>query len=83
MQEARDYYEHPVLGARLIEITSVLLDIETDDPMAIFGYPDALKICSCMTLFKYAAPENDLFQCILDKFCQGNEDDKTVELLVL
>lgn len=81
LQEAKDYYEHPVLGARLQEITSVLLDIETDAPMAVFGYPDAFKIRSCMTLFKYAAPDNDLFQKVLDKFCQGKEDDKTVELL--
>ena len=83
LQEARDYYEHSVLGARLIEITSVLLDIETDDPMAVVGYFDAFKIRSCMTLFKYAAPDNDLFQKVLDKFCQGKEDDKTVELLGL
>lgn len=83
LQEARDYYEHPVLGARLIVITSLLLDIETDDPMAVFGYPDAFKIRSCMTLFKYAVPDNDLFQKVLDKFCQGKEDDKTVEQLGL
>lgn len=81
LQEAKDYYEHPVLGARLQEITSVLLDIEIDDPMIVFGYPDAYKVRSCMTLFKYAAPENDLFQRVLDKFCRGMEDDKTVEIL--
>lgn len=83
LQEAKDYYEHPVLGTRLQEITSVLLDIETDDPMIVFGYPDAFKLRSCMTLFKYAAPDNDLFQKVLDKFCQGIEDDKTVKILGL
>ena len=83
LQEAKDYYEHPVLGARLQEITRVLLDIETDDPMMVFGYPDAFKLRSCMTLFKYAAPDNDLFQKVLDKFCQGNEDGNTVEQLGL
>lgn len=36
---------------------------------------------SCMTLFKYAAPEQELFQKVLDKFCRGMEDDKTVEIL--
>ena len=59
LQEAKDYYEHPVLGTRLQEITSVLLDIETDDPMIVFGYPDAFKLRSCMTLFKYATPDNN------------------------
>jgi len=81
LNEAIDYYAHPILGARLIEITETLLDIETDDPMAVFRYPDAFKIRSCMTLFKYAAPGQELFQKVLDKFCRGNEDEKTLELL--
>lgn len=81
LNEAKDYYAHPVLGSRLIEITKELLKIQTDDLTTIFGYPDAYKVRSCMTLFKYAAPENDLFQRVLDKFCQGNEDENTVEVL--
>lgn len=81
LNEAKDYYAHPVLGARLIEITRELLKIQADDPMTVFGYPDAYKVRSCMTLFKYAAPEQELFQKVLDKFCRGMENDKTVEIL--
>lgn len=81
LQEAKDYYAHPVLSARLIGITEQLLKIRTDNPMMVFGYPDAYKVRSCMTLFKYAAPEQELFQKVLDKFCRGMEDDKTVEIL--
>ncbi len=81
LNEAKDYYAHPVLGARLIEITGELLNIQTDDPMTVFGYPDAYKVRSCMTLFKYVAPEQELFQKVLDKFCRGMKDDKTVEIL--
>ena len=81
LNEAKDYYAHPILSARLIEITEELLKIQTDDPMVVFGYPDAYKVRSCMTLFKYAAPEQGLFQKVLDKFCRGMEDDKTVEIL--
>lgn len=81
LNEAKDYYAHPVLGARLIEITEELLKFQTDDPMTVFGYPDAYKVRSCMTLFKYAAPEQELFQKVLDKFCRGVEDDKTVDVL--
>ena len=66
---------------RLTEITEELLNIATDDPMAVFGYPDAYKLRSCMTLFKYAAPEQELFQKVLDKFCRSIEDDKTVKIL--
>ena len=83
LKEAKDYYAHPVLGERLIEITKELLNIKTDDPMAVFGYPDAYKVRSCMTLFKYAAPEQELFQKALDKFCRSIEDDKTLEILGL
>lgn len=83
MSEAKDYYAHPILGERLLEITRVLLDIETNDPMAVFGYPDAFKLRSCMTLFKHATSEQELFQKVLDKFCRGNEDEKTLDILGL
>lgn len=81
IEEARDYYEHPVLGQRLTEITSVLLDIDNDDPMAVFGFIDAFNVRSCMTLFKRVVPEQELFQQVLDKFCRGVEDDKTIGIL--
>ena len=81
LNEAKDYYAHPVLGARLLEITKELLNIESDDPMNAFGSPDAFKVRSCMTLFKHAAPQQELFQKVLDKFCRGIEDDKTLRIL--
>lgn len=83
LAEAKDYYAHPILGARLTEISNVLLDIASNDLMVVFGYPDAFKLRSCMTLFKHAAPEQVLFQKVLDKFCRGIEDDKTIEILGL
>lgn len=83
LAEERDYYAHPVLSARLIEITETLLYIGTDDLMAVFGYTDAFKLRSCMTLFKHAAPEQDLFQKVLDKFCRENEDERTLKILNL
>ncbi|MBE6851257.1 MAG: DUF1810 domain-containing protein [Ruminococcus sp.] len=83
LDEAKDYYAHPILGARLIEISEELLNIGTDDPMTVFGCPDAFKLRSCMTLFRYAAPEQEVFRKVLDKFCLGAEDDKTVKLLGL
>ncbi|MDE6102121.1 MAG: DUF1810 domain-containing protein [Ruminococcus sp.] len=83
LSEAKDYYAHPILGARLIEITETLLDIESDDPMLVFGYTDAFKLRSCMTLFKHAVPGQELFKKVLDKFCRGIEDDKTLNILGL
>lgn len=81
LDEAKAYYDHPVLGKRLIEITRVILDIESDDPVNVFGDIDAFKLRSCMTLFKHAAPDNDLFQRVLDKYCQGEEDCRTLEII--
>jgi uncharacterized protein (DUF1810 family) len=81
LTEARDYYDHPVLGERLREISSVLLDIDESDPMVVFGDPDCYKLRSCMTLFKYAVPEDDLFRKVLDKFCMGSEDTRTLDLI--
>lgn len=81
LAEARDYYDHPVLGERLRDITSILLDIDESDPMVVFGDPDCYKLRSCMTLFKYAVPEDELFVKVLDKFCMGSEDTRTLDLI--
>lgn len=80
-EEAEDFYAHPVLRERLTEITSELLNIKTDDPVTVFGLTDAFKLRACMTLFKKVAPDNELFHKVLDKFCQGVEDEKTNEII--
>ena len=80
LQEAVAYLEHPILGAHLREITEVLLDLPGTDPRDVFGWPDCLKLCSCMTLF-YQAGQEGLFEQVLDKYYQGQQDEKTLELL--
>lgn len=81
IHEARDYINHPLLGARLVEISNVLLTLDTDDPMVVFGDPDAFKLRSSMTLFREAKPEEPVFQRVLDKYCHGIPDDRTLEIL--
>lgn len=83
LEEAKDYYAHPLLGERLVRISEELLKLRTDDPMTVFGRTDAFKLRSCMTLFRYAAPEQEVFRKVLDQFCLGAEDDKTVKRLGL
>lgn len=83
MSEAIDYIQHPVLSERLVEISSELLKLESNDPAVVMGYPDDYKLRSCMTLFRYAAPQISVFQQVLDKFFQGTEDFKTLEILGL
>ena len=72
---------HPVLGPRLTEISEALLGLDTRDPSAVMGYPDDLKLRSCMTLFELAAPEQPVFGRVLEKYYAGRRDGLTLELL--
>lgn len=82
MQEAKDYYAHPVLGKRLVEISEALLTLDTNDAGAVMGYPDDLKLRSSMTLF-LAVTGDAVFQKVLDKFYSGKPDSKTLSILGL
>ena len=79
-QEARDYLAHPVLGARLREITAVLLQLEGGDPTALMGWPDDMKLKSSMTLFAIVSGEQ-LFQAVLEKYFGGQQDGRTQAIL--
>ncbi len=47
----------------------------------IFGSPDDLKLRSSMTLFARAAPDEAVFQQVLDKYFDGEPDPLTLERL--
>jgi uncharacterized protein (DUF1810 family) len=81
VREAQAYLDHPVLGARLIEICEALLGLETSDPHAVFGSPDDMKLKSSMTLFAALPASNPVFQAVLDKFFSGSQDEKTLQLM--
>ena len=81
LEEARDYMEHPVLSARLVEISEALLGLEGSNPSTVLGYPDDLKLRSCMTLFELAAPEQPVFARVLEKYYGGRRDARTLALL--
>ena len=80
LQEARDYLAHPVLGTRLKEISSALLDLNGLSASEIFGYPDDLKLRSSMTLFRMADLNEPVFLEVLEKYYDGKPDARTVEL---
>ena len=67
IDEARAYWADDVLRGRLTEITEALLAIVGNDPVRVMGRPDDMKLRSCMTLFRQAAPECPLFPQVLDK----------------
>ena len=79
-KEAEEYLAHPVLGKRLLEISEVLSELESDDTSKVMGYPDDMKLRSSMTLF-YLVSDNEVFKKVLDKFFDGKIDTKTEKLL--
>ena len=81
LEEAKDYLAHPVLGARLREISAALLELDGLSAHEIFGYPDDLKLRSCMTLFRLADLDDSLFQEVLDKYYDGEPDSRTVNIV--
>lgn len=79
--EAESYLAHPVLGNRLVEISSALLEIEGKTANQIFGSPDDLKLKSSMTLFAVLDDTNPVFQKVLDKYFDGAKDRRTLGLI--
>ena len=79
--EAKAYLGHPVLGARLEEISAALLSLDTDDAESIFGWIDALKLRSSMTLFDWAE-QDGVYARVLEKFYDGQRDTETLKRLV-
>jgi len=81
LQEATAYLNHPILGQRLIEISKVLVQLDSSNAGQVFGSPDDMKLKSSMTLFASVPNADAVFQQVLDKFFQGNKDQKTLSIL--
>ena len=81
IEEAKQYLAHPVLGARLKEISEALLTLNTDNPYSVMGSIDALKLCSSMTLFAEIEGYDSVFGKVIFKFYSGKRDIKTIEIL--
>ncbi|NDK55951.1 DUF1810 domain-containing protein [Pontibacter fetidus] len=81
IDEAKAYLHHPILGKRLAEISEALLTIAGKTANQVFGSPDDLKLKSSMTLFAAVSDENPVFRKILEKYFDGQQDAKTLQLL--
>lgn len=81
LEEAKEYLKDDTLRAHLLELCDALLSLETNDADYVMGYPDDLKLRSCMTLFMAADPDCGTFQAVLDKFFSGKPDEKTLRIL--
>lgn len=80
LDEAKAYLDHPTLSVRLFEISEALLKHKKKRPEAIFGYTDAMKLRSSMTLFTLVSEDDSVFHKVLQAFYNGEMDEFTIKL---
>ena len=79
--EAEAYLGHPVLGPRLIECAEATVALDGRSAAEVFGFPDDRKLRSSATLFAEVSPTGSVFERLLDKYFDGQRDEKTLQLL--
>jgi uncharacterized protein (DUF1810 family) len=75
--EAYAYLRHPLVGPRLTECSLAVAAVHDRSAVQIFGPVDAQKLQSSMTLFHRAAPEELVFQEVLERYFDGLSDAAT------
>ncbi|KAI6357321.1 hypothetical protein MCOR25_007706 [Pyricularia grisea] len=94
LAEAVEYLRHPVLGKRLREMVDIVAASQTTTASSLMGSGvDALKLQSCMTLFRRAEAvlyaemgyavtlREDRYWAVLKKYYGEEECQKTVQIL--
>ena len=81
--EALAFLNDEYLGRHLIEISQVLMQLDSDNPTEIFGKPDDMKLRSCMTLFASVSDDNSIFHQVINKYFDGKPDKRTLAILQL
>ncbi len=83
LREAKAYLAHRVLGPRLLESAGIVAGASARSAVEIFGTLDAQKLHSSMTLFQRAAPDERLFELVLERYFQGMPDPTTDRLIAV
>ena len=78
LDEATEYYHHPVLGPRLDTVVGLLLQGPESSALQIFGKTDAMKLKSCATLFAAVPGAPPAFGQLLERFFDGQRCDATL-----
>lgn len=78
--EAIRFLAHPVLGARIREITAAMLTHKGRSAESILGSIDAMKLCSSMTMLDCIAP-GDIFAEVLEAFYDGGRCAVTLRMM--
>jgi len=79
--EATAYLAHPILGPRLRECATTVAASTARSADDVFGWLDAKKVRSSMTLFHRAAPDQPEFLAVLDRYYHATPDPETDRLL--
>jgi uncharacterized protein (DUF1810 family) len=79
--EADAYLAHPVLGSRLLQCAEALLQVHGKSAREIMGFPDDLKLRSSATLFSALSGPGSLFERLLERYFDGQPDEKTLAIL--
>jgi len=80
-KEAGAYLSHPVLGPQLRECADLVNALDGRSANDVFGSPDDLKFRSSMTLFEAVANDPEPFETALEKYYDGDRDQKTLNRL--
>lgn len=73
----KEYMKNDYLKNNMLETCNELLN-QDGDIKYIMGYPDYLKLNSCMTLYEYVFSKEKVFAKVIDKFYKGKRDNMTV-----
>ena len=80
LKELEEYLSDDFLMNNYLELCNILLDLNTSNPKEVFGYIDAMKLNSSLTLF-YVISENSTIKKVLDKYFDGKLDLNTLKLI--
>ena len=78
LDEARAYWDHPILGHRLHECVEATMTSGKSDPVQVLRDIDAKKYRSCLTLFLQVAPGDPTLTRALAWFYRGKPCGKTL-----
>ena len=79
-EELDAYVNHPLLKARLIEISHAFLALPGNGPVVVLGDIDAIKVRSSMTLFELTGAD-PVFGAVLGKYYAGSRDELTLRIV--
>ena len=82
LEQAKEYLQHDMLGARLMECAELLLLHPDKSALEIFGSIDTLKLHSSLTLFTLASSNKKcVFDELLDQYFEGSYDINSIRML--